>query len=136
MKLLTKAFVILICMCMLSGCGVSQDALDDAWFDGHEEGYRLGYEDGYEEGLWEVYEYQEDIASAVRDAYSEMERQTTKERGLHPEEAILILKDYMNGEYVSPAELKTAIRSITYFYYHAWDVINDIDDMDVEFDFN
>lgn len=130
------AFIIVLCLCVaLLGC--QTDRTKHEVISDYETGYEEGYAIGYDTGLWDgVFEAQEDIASAVLEAYSEMEGQTTKERGLHPEEAILVLKDYMNGEYVSAEELETAIRSITYFYYHAWDVINGIDDMDVDFDFD
>ena len=124
-----------LCVVLLSGCGYTQDDLDESWIDGHVDGYDEGYRDGYEEGLWDgVSEARKDLASEAYDQYSAMEGQTTKERGLHPEEAVMVLKDYLDGEYISNDELKTAIRSISYFYYHAWDVIHDIEDMDVYFD--
>ena len=132
-----KLFSLVLCLCLyvvlLSGCGFSRDDLDEAWEDGHE----YGYESGYKEGLFDgAFEAQKDIANEVWWKYQDMEGQTTKERGLHPEEAIIVLNDYLNGKYVSESEIRTAIKSITYFYYHAWDVINEIDDMDFEFNFD
>lgn len=49
-------FVLCVCLCvsLLSGCGISQDDLDEAWEDGHVYGYESGYEAGYDEGYREA----------------------------------------------------------------------------------
>ena len=139
MKLFIKLFSIVLCLSLcvvlLSSCGYTKDDLDEANYEGYEEGYNYGYDVGYEDGVYDgIHEARKDIASEAWSQYQDMEGQTTKERGLHPEEAIIVLKDYLDGEYVSDDEMETAIRSISYFYYHAWDVIGDIEDMDVYFD--
>lgn len=104
---------------------------------GYEEGWADGFSDGYDTGLiWGAFESQDDIASQVRDLYAEKEFETAKKCGWHPEEAIIILNDYMNGENVSTEDLRSAIESISYFYYEAWEVVSNIDEIDVDFDFD
>ena len=55
MKLLMKIFSISICLCLcvvlLSGCGFTQDDLDESWEDGHEYGYDAGYDAGFDDGI-------------------------------------------------------------------------------------
>ena len=131
MRLFTKVIAICLCVILLSGCGVSQDALDDAWLDGHEEGYHFGYEEGYDDGFWDgAFECKKEFADAVRDRYSDVEHATLNGRDLHPEEAIIVLNDYLDGEYVSADELESAIKSITDFYYDWQSVIANIEDLD------
>lgn len=127
------AVILSLCFCVsLSACQV--DSNQTKYIDDYESGYDAGYEDGYEEGKMDgARGFRKYMASEVWSRYWAMEGQTSRERGLHPEEAIIVLNDYLDGEYVSDEELNTAIRSITYFYYHAWDVITDIEDMDIEF---
>lgn len=128
MNLLTKAFAIVLCVCLcasLSACDKGSN------MSNYDEGYYAGYEAGLLAGASEA---REDLAREAWDQYQAMEGQTTKERGLHPEEAIIVLNEYLDGKYVSAEEIRTAIRSITYFYYHAWDVIKNIKYMEVYFD--
>ena len=114
-----------LCVCVsLSACKPNS-------VSNYDEGYYAGYEAGLLDGVSEA---REDLAREAFDQYQAMEGQTTKERGLHPEEAIIVLNDYIDGEYVSKEDLRTAIRSIAYFYYHAWDVIREIEYIDVYFD--
>lgn len=137
MKRLSRAIAIILCVGMLSGCAVSQDALDEAWWEGYEEGYDSGYEEGYEYGIDDgVFECKKDFAEAVRDRYFDVEHATKNGRDFHPEEAIMVLNDYLDGKYVSDAELESAIESISDFYYDWQSVIADIEDLDVDVDFN
>ena len=121
-----KLLSVVLCLCICVGLSACESNNRVRISD-----YDEGYNDGYVEGLNAAID---DIADAVQDQYWALEGKTTKERGLHPEEAIMVLNDYLDGEYVSKEELRTAIRSISYFYSHAWDVIIDIEYMDIDFD--
>lgn len=141
MKLSTRTISIVLCLCLclvlLTSCGFSQDDLDEAWLDGHEDGYEYGYDSGYEAGLWDgVDECKDDFAEAVRSRYSDVEHATLNGRDLHPEEAIMVLNDYLDGVYVSADELESAIKSITDFYYDWQSVIANIEDLDVDIYFD
>ena len=64
-SLFPKILCLCLCAVLLSGCGLSQDDLDEAWEDGHEYGYEYGYYDGYDDGYDEGYleaecEYEDD----------------------------------------------------------------------------
>ena len=97
-------------------------------------GYDERYLAGYEEGKWDgAYEFRKYMANEIWARYQDVEGQTSRERGLHPEDAIIVLKDYLEGKSVSDEEMRTAIRSIAYFYTYAWDVINEIEEIDIEF---
>jgi hypothetical protein len=65
-----------------------------------------------------------------------VESETSKEKGLHPEEAIIVLRDYLNGKYVPDYELQTAMRAINYFYVEWQSVIANIEDVDVDIFFD
>ena len=98
--------------------------------------YNEGYNAGYEDGLWDgAFECKKDFANAVRDQYSDVEHATKNGRYFHPEEAIMVLNDYLDGEYVSNDELEAAIKTISDFYYDWQSVIANIDDLDVDIDF-
>ena len=135
MKIKAIAIVLCACLCvgLLSGCGISKDDSDNARVDEYEEGYSAGYEDGIWDGAFEGIK---DFANAVRDRYSDVEHATRNERDLHPEEAIMVLNDYLDGEYVSDSELESAIESLTDFYYDWQSVIANIEDLDVDIDFD
>ena len=127
----------MLCIGLLSGCGISQDDLDKSRANETEDAYDDGYRDGYEVGLWDgVFECKKDFANAVRDRYFDMEGASSNGRELHAEEAIMVLNDYLDGEYVSNADLEAAIESITDFYYDWHSEIVNIDDMDVDIYFD
>jgi hypothetical protein len=137
MKLLSRAITIVLCVCLLSGCGISQDELDEARLDEYVDGYDEGYRAGYEDGLWDgAFECKKDFANAVRDRYFDMEGASSNGREFHAEEAIMVLNDYLDGEYVSNAELESAIESISDFYYDWQSVIANIEDMEVDIYFD
>ena len=137
MKLLSRAITIVLCVCLLSGCGISQDDLDDNLLDEYMDGYDEGYRAGYEDGLWDgAFEGKKDFANAVRERYFDMEGASSNGREFHAEEAIMVLNDYLDGEYVSSDELEAAIESITDFYYDWHSEIVNIDDLDVDIDFD
>lgn len=154
MKLKVMIYI-LILLLSLPACSVSSydDSYEDGYksglFDGYEEGYNEGYNIGYDIGHDEGYDngYEEgmrsgaiesldDVASEVIYKYEEMEGETSKECGLHPEEAIIVLNDYLNGALVSEDEIRTAIESISYFYYNAWEVVLGIEEMDIDYEFD
>ena len=133
-KLLSVLLCLFLCTC-LSSCASNDH--NSSSVDDYEDGYNYGYDSGYEQGLWDgAFECKKDFANAVRDRYSDVEHATLNGRGLHPEEAIMVLNDYLDGEYVSDAELESAIESISDFYYDWQSVIADIEDLDVDIDFN
>ena len=129
-----RLFSTLLCLCLcacLSACKTEQrDYVTESDYD---EGYRAGYEDGIWDGAFEC---KKDFANAVRDRYSDVEHATLNGRGLHPEEAIMVLNDYLDGEYVSDDELETAIKTITDFYYDWQSVIADIEELVVDIYFD
>ena len=130
------ALSVAFCLCLgLSSCKANDH--QTKYTDDYESEYNAGYEDGYEAGLWDgVFECKKDFANAVRDRYFDVEHATGNGRDFHPEEAIMILNDYLDGEYVSDAELAAAIESLTDFYCDWQSVIANIDDMDVDIDFD
>lgn len=127
-----KLFSVVLCFCLcasLSACETDNG--------NHKSSYDEGYYAGYEDGLWDgAFECKKDFANAVRDKYFDVEHATLNGRDLHPEEAIMVLNDYLDGEYVSDDELETAIKSITDFYYDWQSVIADIEDLDVDIYFD
>lgn len=133
-----KLFSVVFCLCIcmsLSACKTEERSSEH--IDEYESGYDYGYYTGYEQGLWDgAHECKEDFSDAVREHFFDVEGDTSRECGLHPEEAIMVLNDYLDGEYVSDAELETAIESITDFYYDWQSVIANIEDMDVDIYFD
>ena len=133
-----RLFSMALCLCIclsLSACKAEER--NSEYTDDYELGYNYGYDRGYEQGLWDgVFECEDDFAEAVRDRYFEVEHATLNGRDLHPEEAIMVLNDYLDGEYVSDDELESAIRSLTDFYYDWQSVIANIEDMEVDIYFD
>lgn len=124
-KLFSVVLCLCLCMVMLSSC----EANNKVRTTDYDEGYYAGYEDG----LWDgAYECKKDFATAVSDRYSDVEHATKNGRYFHPEDAIIVLNDYLDGEYVSDNELKNAIETITDFYYDWNSVIANIGDLDVD----
>lgn len=132
MKLLAKSVTTLLCICIcvcISGCETENRNKMSS--------YDEGYYAGYEEGLWDgAYECKKDFATAVSDRYSDVEHATLNGRYFHPEEAIMVLNDYLDGEYVSDSELENAIETITDFYFDWQSVIAHIEDLDVDIYFD
>lgn len=131
-----KIFRVVLCLCLcacLSSCKTDQRNYSADYESDYDDGYRAGYEDG----LWDgAYECKEDFANAFRDQYFDVEHATKNGRELHPEEAIMVLNDYLDGEHVSDYELETAIETITDFYLNWQEVIANIEDLDVDIDFD
>lgn len=127
-----RLFTVVLCLCIcacLSSCKTDHR--------GYASDYDDGYRAGYEEGLWDgAFECKKDFANAVRDRYSDVEHATLNGRDLHPEEAITVLNDYLDEEYVPDDELETAIKTITDFYYDWQSVIANIEDLDVDIYFD
>ena len=131
MKRLFAVFLFLsLCACLSSCKDITSEKHNISEYD---EGYNAGYEDG----LWDgAFECKKDFANAVRDRYSDVEHATKNGRDLHPEDAIMVLNDYLDGKSVSDDELETAIETISDFYYDWQSVIANIDDLDVDIDFD
>lgn len=75
-KLFPAVLSLCLCASLLSGCGLSQDDLDEAWEDGHaygyESGYYTGHEDGYDDGYDDGYfeaesKHEDDYAEGYND---------------------------------------------------------------------
>ena len=75
-KLFPTVLCLYLCASLLSGCGLSQDDLDEAWEDGHaygyESGYYTGHEDGYDDGYDDGYfeaesEHEDDYAEGYNE---------------------------------------------------------------------
>lgn len=130
------SLIMILCICIsLSSCKAEEHKSSN--IGEYEDGYNYGYDKGYEQGQWDgAYEFKSDFAEAVRERFFDVEGDTSRECGLHPEEAIKVLNDYLDGEYVPADELETAIRSITDFYYDWQSVIANIEDMDVDIYFD
>lgn len=132
MKLFFKSIISLFCLCVcvfLSSC----ESNDRSSVLSYDESYHAGYE----AGLWDgAFECKEEFANAIRDRYSDTESATLNGRDLHPEEAIMVLNDFLDGEYVSDNELESAIKTITDFYYDWQSVIANIEDLDVDIYFD
>ena len=127
-----KIFSLVLCLCLSASLSACQDDNQNYVSD-----YDEGYYAGYEEGLWDgAFECKKDFANAVRDKYSDVEHATRNERYFHPEEAIMVLNDYLDGEYVSDRELENAIETITDFYSDWQSVIANIEDLDVDIYFD
>ena len=136
-RLLSIILCLCLCVVLLSGCGFKQDDFGKDLKDEYADGYDEGYRDGYEEGLWDgAFECKKDFANAVRDRYHDVEGASSNGREFHAEEAIMILNDYLDGEYVPNAELEAAIESISDFYYDWHSIIANIEDFDFDIYFD
>lgn len=78
--------------------------------------YNRGYEDAKEDASDVLFDYADDIATLSREAILECEL-TASEKYCHPEDALLILENYLNGESVSKTELRDALDGLTEYYY-------------------
>lgn len=128
MKLFSKFVIVLLCICICFGLSCCQSN-DSRNASNYNEEYYEGYKEGLRDGAFECKKY---FANTVRDRYSDVEHATKNGRYFHPEEAIIVLNDYLDGEYVSDAELEAAIESITDFYYDWQSVIANIEELDVD----
>ena len=77
-KLLPAVLLLSLFVVWLSGCGITQDDMDEEWEDGYAYGYESGYYDGFDEGYDEGYneaeleyedKYTEGYNSGNRDGY-------------------------------------------------------------------
>lgn len=127
-KLFSAVLCLCICVC-LSSC--KSDSSKNV--SNYDDSYHAGYEAGLWDGAFECKKY---FANAVRDKYYDVENATRNGRYFHPEDAIMVLNDYMDGEYVSDSELKNAIETITDFYSDWQSVIANIEDLDVDIYFD
>lgn len=136
-KLLPAVLLLSLFVVLLSGCGFAQNDYDDDYVYDYDSGYEDGYEDGYDEGYMEgVFECKKDFGDAVRCLYSDVEHATLNGRDLHPEDAIMVLNDYLDGKYVSDEELESAINVLTDFYFDWQSVLANIEDLDIDIYFD
>ena len=101
---------------VLSGCsGYSHEEVVNLT----ENAYERGYNDGLTDSDFLLPEHEdEDISVLINDAIFECEL-TAASEGLHPEEALSVFEEYLNGEYISKEELWTALDSLTVYYYQS-----------------
>ena len=135
-----RILFILLASCLLL-CGCSKSDFDDGYEKGYKNGYNQAeseFSSNYRDILFEgAYEAKDDFAMAVASEYGyEIVRGISTKYGLHPEEAIMILNDFQNGEHVTAEDLRLAIDVVTEFYYTLDSFIYDIEDLDFEFDFD
>lgn len=137
-----KRFVLIIAVAVfcLSSCS-SQDKYDEGWNDGfsagYDDGWNEGFDDGFDEGLiWGALDGQDDVEWSVIYHLGNLEGEISEVYGWHPEEALMILDDFKKGEPVSEVNLHNAIDSINNFYYGIWDIITEIDEMDIDYEFS
>lgn len=82
-------------------------------------------EERYREGISEAQEY---IANRVSDDFWSLEYDLEDRYGISPEDAIHLLTNYVDGEYVSETDLNQAIWVISKYYSHSYEIIYEIDD--------
>ena len=129
-----RLFAVLLC---LSLCACLSSCKDNTSEIHNISEYDEGYNAGYEDGLWDgAYECKKDFATAVSDRHSDVANATLNERYFHPEDAIMVLNDYLDGKSVSDYELEAAIETISDFYYDWQSVIANIEDLDVDIYFD
>lgn len=73
-KLLPAVLLLSLFVVWLSGCGITQDDMDEEWEDGYAYGYESGYYDGFDEGYDEGYneaelEYEDKYTEGYDDGY-------------------------------------------------------------------
>lgn len=78
-----RAFCIVACIFLLSGCGYSEDDIERAKNDGYEMGYSDGYDDGYDRG-WEAKEEELLFEPSYEDGYSEGYIAALNDYGIDP----------------------------------------------------
>lgn len=119
--LLITALCVALLFCLVS-CGKSEYARER---EAKEEAiYNRGYEAGYEEGRWEG---KKEAQEALEWTAEDIALGASRLYGLDPEEAIMILEHYADGEPISKQELYDAIWTIRRYYYDMQDAIHDID---------
>lgn len=75
-KLFPAVLILSLFVVCLSGCGITQDDLDDEWEDGYWYGYESGYDAGFDEGFDEGYneaelEYEDKYMEGYNDGNSD-----------------------------------------------------------------
>jgi hypothetical protein len=133
MRTPTKAIAAILCLCLCVGLSACKKDDRKPGLSQYEEGYLAGYE----AGLWDgAYECKKDFARDIQSLYFDTEGASQNDRYFHAEEAIMVLNDYLDGDYVPRYELEGAIESISDFYYDWQSIMANIEDMDVDIDFN
>lgn len=120
-----KLLALVTCTSMLlCSCGRGRSEYEMERDAKEEAVYSRGYEAGHEEGEWEGREEaQEDFEQTAEDIAWDARHLY----GLDPEEAIMILGHYADGEPITKQELYAAIWTIHRYYYDMQDAIHDID---------
>lgn len=90
-----------------------------------------GYSAGYDKGTEDTVEY---VSDALYDILWDLERNTSEKYGLHPDEAAVVLDNFLKGEPVSDEELQIAIDSICGYYYDSFEIPKEIGRLDLYID--
>lgn len=106
---------------LLTACSGYSEADVDRLIDN---AYSGGYEDAQEDFLADS---SDDIAALIRDAVWECELTAASEY-YHPEEALVLFENYLNGENVSKAELWDALDGLTVYYYETQQIDDYVSD--------
>lgn len=124
-----KRFIATLVLFALSICLLSCSqtrTYEDGYEDGYSDGLFEGQVNGYSEGISEA---QHDIAFRVEDELWSLAWDIEDKYGIHPEEAVQILSNYVDvPDEVDEAKLHTAILAIYHYYYDSHEVMNGIED--------
>lgn len=101
------------------------EGYSDGYFWGYEEGCSEGHDDGYNEAMREAPgKFRDHLYYEIWD----LEGDVCQECGIGPEEALVVLSDYLAGEPISEEELNNAIDAISQYYYSVGELVDDIDE--------
>ncbi len=95
---------------------------DNEW--AYDKGFSEGYEIGRDEALFEALK---EIRSHLEYELWDLELDVSEESGIHPEEALVIIEDYLDGEPISESELNKALDALSQYYYGVIRLPDDID---------
>ncbi len=106
---------------------------DTGYDEGHSAGYNLGHDEGYEEGYRNGHDNAMEEASDKIESYIESDISDLKFDILvgcemHPEEAVRVLTNYIDGEPIPDVDLNHAIEAIRQYYYGLDKIVSDVDD--------
>ena len=122
-RVITIIVSITLVMCCMSSCRI--EGYDSGYDDGYADGREAGFEYGYTKGIEEAQRF---LAFAVDDDLIDLKLNIRKEYGLHPEDALDVLTNYIDvPDEVDEQELVDAIYAIRRYYYKSNEIINGIE---------
>ena len=118
MKKYFISLFIIGCLLFCTACRSSDVELQRQYNAGYSDGYEDGYSDGSDGGYSSfdsddlIINYEEAVLEAAR-------------CGWHPEEALCVIEDHLNGKYVSKQDLYNALDSLSVYFYETDALIYD-----------